>query len=158
MQLAALRKANKGSRQTHEKTDAHEFDIDSALEELNGVIKRIYIRVQNKSADEDLSGKTALDMLTDIETRAMLDIEQLTHHAKTEAKDLNNFENDQRLLYLQDKADRKKAQLQKLLKEKQAAAAKASKKELVPMRRRVVSRAVKPQLKKKTPPKVTDSD
>jgi hypothetical protein len=75
MQLAALRKANKGSRQTHEKTDVHEFDIDNALEELNGVIKRIYIRVQNKSADEDLSGKTALDMLTDIETRAMLDIE-----------------------------------------------------------------------------------
>jgi hypothetical protein len=61
-------------------------------------------------------------------------------------------------LYLQDKADRKKAQVLNMLKEKQAAAAKASKKELVPMRRRVVARAVKPQLKKKTPPKITDSD
>jgi hypothetical protein len=111
MQLAALRKANKGSRASHEKTDANEFDIDNALEELNSVIRRIYIRVQNKSADEDLSGKTALDMLTDIETRAMLDIEQLTSHAKVEPKDLNTFENDQRILYLQDKADRKKAQM-----------------------------------------------
>lgn len=158
MQLAALRKANKGSRASHEKTDANEFDIDNALEELNSVIRRIYIRVQNKSADEDLSGKTALDMLTDIETRAMLDIEQLTSHAKVEPKDLNTFENDQRILYLQDKADRKKAQMQRMLEEKQAMATKASNKELVPMRRRVVARAVKPQLKKKTPPKVTDSD
>ena len=61
---------------------------------MNAVIKRIFIRVQNKSADEDLSGKTALDMLTDIETRAMCDIEILTEHAKVEPAQLNSFEND----------------------------------------------------------------
>ena len=77
-------------------------------------------------------------MLTDIETRAMLDIEKLTSHAKEEPKDLNNFENNQRILYLQDKAARKTAQMVKLLKEKQDAAKKASQKDIAPMRRRVV--------------------
>ena len=103
MQLSALRKANKGHKATEENHDHNTFDIDHALEELNNIIKRIYITVQNKSQDEDLSGKTALDMLTDIETRAMLDIENLTSHAKIEPKDLNNFENDQRILYMKEK-------------------------------------------------------
>jgi len=97
-------------------------------------------------------------MLTDIETRAMLDIEQLTSHAKEEPKDLNNFENTQRLLYIHEKAGRMTAQTTMMLKEKQDAAKKASQKDIVPIKRRVVARAVKPELRKKTPPKVTDSD
>ena len=82
--MIALRKANKKTSQNEEKND-NSFDIDNALDALNCVIKRIYIRVNNKSQDEDLSGKTALDMLTDIETRAMLDIENLTSHALDDA-------------------------------------------------------------------------
>merc|ERR1712147_73637 len=88
----------------------------------------------------------------------MIDIEKLTHHAKSEPKDLNSFEHEQRILYLTEKTDRKKAQMLRILKEKQDAATKASNKDLVPIRRRVVARATKPELKKKTPPKVTDSE
>ena len=78
----------------NEEKEEGAFDIEYALEALNILIKKIYIRVNNKSQDEDLSGKTALDMLTDIETKAMIDIEKLTSHAKGDAQNLNSFENE----------------------------------------------------------------
>ena len=116
LQLATLNKANKANGNAEDsKVDKDQFDINKALANLNSIVERIYKLVQNKSQDEDLSGKTALDMLTEIETRAMLDVESLTEHAKAEPKVLNNFENDQRNLYLAQKQNLTKERNDRIL-------------------------------------------
>ena len=80
-------------------------------------------------------------MLTEIETRAMLDVESLTEHAKAEPKVLNNFENDQRNLYLAQKQNLTKERNDRILLDKAATAAAASSRIIIHWKRKAISRA-----------------